>query len=283
VKEKNKQRRLSAKLAGRRSPLRQALTVLAGIGLLATGSFLLIGQPFLAAPATPTPWRFSDVDNSEAQYQELVNYVESADRPRRLLQVDLARHRKVSQYTDIDSSPAGYGKNACGPVAAAAALGGEDWTPLVGKIVKAAGRNYGPHTGIQPTRYLAALRQVFGAEHVTAVDGGSLGDLYQALEAGHVVIVDIKVNDRWKVPSAQKPNYAHFARVLGIDLDRREIYIENTLRGKAYWSIALADFMNAWLLPETSASIILDPKNAEAVTRWLVVVDGALIPAESAR
>lgn len=264
-----------------RSPRLRALTILASV--IAAGSVALIAQPFPSAPVMPASYAFSDTDDPDTQVRELLDYVESAGRPRRLVQVALEMHRKVSQYTDIDSSPSRFGKNACGPVAAAAALGGDDWTPLVGEIVRAAGRSYGPYTGIQPTKYLAALQQVFGSENVQSIDRGTLGALYRALDAGNVVIIDIKVHDGRKVPSAQKPNYAHFARVLGIDVDRKEIYIENTLRGGAYWIVPLADFVRTWLLPETSSSIILDPKNAEAVTRWAAVVDKSLVPSADSK
>ena len=245
--------------------------------MIAIGAIALRVQLSVA----PTAWTFSDTDNPVVEYRELVSYIESTGRPRRLVQVDLETQRKVSQYTDIDSSPSGFGKNACGLVAAAAALGGEDWKPLVSKIAQAAGKDYTARAGIQPLKYVAALQQVFGTEHVSAIDRGSLGELYQELDAGQIVIVDIKVDDNRKVPSAQPPNYAHFARVLGMDIDAREIYIENTLSGKAYWTVSLDTFVNAWRLPETSSSIILDRKNAEDVTRWAVVIDGTLIPADN--
>lgn len=80
------------------------------------------------------------------------------------------------------------------------------------------------------------------------------------------------------VETDDRPHYAHFARVLGLDTDKEEIYIENTLRGGSYWTIPVDYFLAVWNRPETSASIILDSKNAENVTRWAVVIDGALVP-----
>ena len=151
--------------------------------------------------------------------------------PRRVVQVDLAQHPIISQFTDINSSASGYGKNACALVAAAAALGGKDWTPLVDRIARAAGKNYDRNTGIQPSKYVAALQTVFGTDKVRANDNSTLGILYQQLEAGQVVIVDIKVNADRQTPSVRQPNFAHFARVLGLDLDRQEKYLENTLAG----------------------------------------------------
>ena len=257
---------------------RHRLSVVLGAVIIAVGMMAGARQPDRLNSPAAMPRSFSHIDDFETQVGELVDAVNAQGLPRRTTQVDLDTHRKVSQYTDIDSSPAGYGKNACGLVAAAAALGGSDWVALADAIAQAAGDDYRPQTGIQPSRYLAALRQVFGARDVWALRDGSLGELYTALEAGHVVIVDIKVNANARAPSARPPNYAHFARVLGMDLDRREVYVENTLRGEAYWTIRLGDFWEAWKHPETSATLILDRRRAEDVTRWAVVVSGAWIP-----
>lgn len=255
-------------------------SVLAGLTLGALGFNTL---PILTATflSSSVPQTFSDTDDAEIQFAELAAYVEAYGRPRRITQVDLERHPKISQYTDIDSSPAGFGKNACGLVAAAAALGGEEWVALVGRIAEAAGQNYDRHTGIQPSRYVAALQEVFGDENVAGMERASLGELYRELDTGNIVIVDIKVHANTRVPSASRPNYAHFARVLGLDVDQKEIYIENTLRGGPYWTLSLDDFLATWDQPETTASIILDPRNAEDVTRWAVVVNGALAQAQA--
>jgi len=191
----------------------------------------------------------------------------------RVVQVVLDEHPKISQYTDIDSSDEGLGKNACGFVAAAAALGGEDWTPLVSELAAAAGTDYNPDTGIQPSKYVAALQKVFGAESVEVKNSSSLSELYQQLAAGNIVIVDLKVNANLEVPSATPPTYAHFARVLGIDMTQQEVYIENTIDGAPYWTVSFATFDQAWQSPEVSSTMIPDPQHAEAVTRWMVVLN----------
>ncbi len=191
----------------------------------------------------------------------------------RVVQVVLDEHPKISQYTDIDSSDEGLGKNACGFVAAAAALGGEDWTALVSELAAAAGTDYHPDTGIQPSKYVTALQKVFGAESVEVKNSSSLSELYQQLAAGNIVIVDLKVNANFEVPSTTPPTYAHFARVLGIDLTQQEVYIENTIDGDPYWIVSFATFDQAWQSPEVSSTRIPDPQHAEAVTRWMVVIN----------
>jgi hypothetical protein len=194
----------------------------------------------------------------------------------RILQVTLSEHGKISQYAHIDSSANGYGKNACGLVAAAAAVDAKEWTDVVDLIAHAAGATYSPHKGIQPSHYVSALKKVYGANNVRELNETSLEQLYVELLKGNRVIVDFKVNSRTQVPSAKNPNYAHFARVLGIDMDKQEIYFENTLRGAPFWTVSFEEFDRAWEYPETTASEIPDWRNAEDVTQWAVVLDAGL-------
>jgi len=214
-------------------------------------------------------------NNFESQLHDVNEYVALKHAPPRVLVVDLEKHDKISQFSDIDSSPKGYGKNACALIAAAAALGGKDWSPLVKQIAEAAGDDYSHDTGIQPSKYVTALQKVFGAESVVETNDSTLRALYQQLAEGKVVIVDLKVSASTARPSVKAPNFAHFARVLGMDLERGEIYLENTLSGKAYWTLALDEFMDVWEEPETDVSMIPDPANAERVTRWMVILDDA--------
>ncbi len=195
----------------------------------------------------------------------------------RVVQVALESHPKISQYTHIDSTTKGYGKNACGLVAAAAAVGGEDWVQVVDLIAAKAGTDYHKNSGIQPSNYVDALADMFGIENVEVIQNGTLQELYDQLNEGHIVIVDIKVNANTNTPLAKAPNYAHFARVLGMDMEKELIYIENTLRGSIYWTVSFDEFLKAWDEPETTSSLIPDPRNAEAVTNWAVVLNKELL------
>jgi hypothetical protein len=255
----------------------QSKTILFNLLLLLVVTVYVPGaanaQIVLYPSTTPT---FTSTDDSIIQQQELVVYVTANKLSSRIVQVELPKYPKISQYTDIDSSARGFGPDACGLVAAAAAMGGADWVPLVGVIAKAAGKNYDQNTGIQPSKYVAALQKVFGTENVTATNASTLGELYQELQAGKIVIVDIKINTTRVFPSGDRPSYAHFARVLGMDVATQEIYIENTLQGGSYWTVSLEDFVQAWEQPETSASIVRDREHAEAVTRWAVILNPKL-------
>lgn len=198
----------------------------------------------------------------------------------RIVQVVLSEHAKISQFDDIDSSPTGYGKNACGLVAVAAAVGGETWTSYLPMLAYAAGSSYGQASGIQPTPLTNALQKVFGVTNVTAYNNGTLEAMYNELQEGNIVIVDLKVNSLTSVPSSQAPNFAHFARVLGMDMGREEIYLENTLRGGAYWTVSFKNFAAVWQRPETSVSEI-PIAQPEDVTNWYVVLDRSLLNANA--
>jgi len=249
-----------------------------GLGSFSTTNSSMASSAIGNATLPHLDWIFTNTDNALIQQRELIDYVGAYQLPRRVVQVDLAQHPKISQFTGINSSASGYGRNACALVAAAAALGGKDWTRLVDRIAEAAGKDYGRNTGIQPSKYTAALQEVFSVDRVSARDNGTLGDVYRELEAGQVVIVDIKVNANRRTPSVKRPNYAHFARVLGLDLDRQEIYLENTLAGDPHWTTSLDDFVAVWLRPETTVSNILAPREAEEVTRWMVGISNTTPP-----
>jgi hypothetical protein len=190
------------------------------------------------------------------------------------MQVSPFTHPKVSQYlADITGR---YGFNACGLVAAAGALGGDDWISLVDEIATYSGDAYNVRTGIQPSPYANALRHTFGADSVLERNEWTLCDLYRALLDKTVVIIDIQVgslqNQRPEMPTTEPPDYAHFARVLGIELDRQVIYVENTLAGEStYWELSLEAFWQVWQYPETQVSI--RAPNPENVTRWAVVIE----------
>jgi hypothetical protein len=204
---------------------------------------------------------------------EWLAHVRGNDLPPAAMQVDLEAHAKVSQYLPEITSV--YGFNACGLVAAAAALGGAGWLPLAAEIRTASGDAYGPKSGIQPSPYANALQQVFGTEAVTEENEWTFCAMHQALHENAVIIVDIQVgsrlNERREQPTTQAPDYAHFARVLGVDLEAEMIYVENTLGGQAvFWPLPLLEFWEVWKHPETAVSV--RAPNPEDVTRWAVII-----------
>ena len=235
--------------------------------------------PLTLAP-TPAPWLapgltsfvFSRVDDYETQYAELLTYIGMQRLPHSVAPASLANHAKVSQYSpDITRK---YGLNACGLVAAADSY--ENSPEVLGWIRQAAAEAYANDAGIQPMPYTKALQAVFSRDDVRSEDQWMLGEMYPVLSSNNIVIVDIKVKQGAEEPSVGRPNYSHFARVLGMDLDNERIYLENTLRGGPYWDISLREFWETWKYPETTVSF--RPRGAEAVTRWAVIIRRGAVP-----
>ena len=225
-----------------------------------------IPKPAPGPTVGPTTFVFSRADDYDIQYKELLAYANLHQLPHRVLQTSLADHAKVSQYSqDVVGR---YGFDACGLVAAADSYGNS--LEVMGWIRQAAAEAYGNLTGIQPTPYTKALKAEFGVDNVQAEGEWILGEMYQAMSNGDIVIADIKVKQPDEVPSAGGPNYSHFAKILGLDLDGERIYLENTLKGGPYWDISLREFWETWKYPETTVSI--KRAGAEAVTRWAVIV-----------
>jgi hypothetical protein len=220
----------------------------------------------------PTPLLFSRVDDYETQYTELLTYIGMQQLPRSVAPASLANHAKVSQYSpDITRK---YGLNACGLVAAADSY--ENSSEVMGWIRQAAAEAYANDAGIQPIPYTKALQAVFSQDDVRSEDQWMLGEMYPVLSSNDIVIVDIKVKQGAEIPSADRPNDSHFARVLGMDLDNERIYLENTLKGGPYWDISLREFWETWKYPETTVS--LKSRGAEAVTRWAVTIRQGAVP-----
>ncbi len=107
--------------------------------------------------------------------------------------------------------------------------------------------------------------------------------MYEVLLKENVVIVDIQVgrydNPTPEAPTTIHPNYAHFARVLGMDLDSQQIYIENTLNPHdlVYWTISLSSFWEVWKFPERDVDLKSTGFDAFA-NRWAVIIQNGSQP-----
>jgi hypothetical protein len=179
--------------------------------------------------------------------------------------VDLNTHRGINQY-DQDIVDA-FGWNTCGLAAAAS-----DSVTVADLAEDTGWDDYNWDYGIQPTPYTAGLSNAYGSENVHAEDSASLGDIYDSLDQGNTVIVDIRIGYDENLGYQPSPDgdIAHFARVLGVDWNAGEVYIESTLPGDPYWTMSFDEFNSAWTYPETSV-----PKpapGAEAVNRWMVSI-----------
>ncbi len=225
-----------------------------------------------------------------AEVAQLTEYVRANRLPAQVSQVDLNSYQAISQYSPALVSQ--YGYNSCGLVAVtqwtltSSGQGNKPASLTQLSSLMAAVRYhainadgspaYRPMTGIQPTE-LARAVQAAGYK-AAAYDRLSLVDLYQALANGKIVVVDLLVQGGSEIPSDNPPTYSHFARVLGIDLIRQVIYIENTLNPAqgSYWTLSLPAFLSAWQFPETQATFQpsrVDPSVVEEnVTQWALVI-----------
>ena len=99
--------------------------------------------------------------------------------------------------------------------------------------------------------------------------------MFGSLNAGKVVIVDIQVGayaTSGETPTTEHDNFAHFARVLGIDWQSEQIYIENTLSGAASWTVSLATFGDVWQYPEINVSPQPKDITPEGVNQWALTI-----------
>lgn len=135
---------------------------------------------------------------------------------------------------------------------------------------------------IQPSLLAKAVGSVLGPDKVSEQNEWTVEEMYDALIESKIVIVDILVGSGkqddptlQEFPTTQSPNYAHFARVLGIDPVGNTIYLENTLalQSGEYWEVSKASFQQIWESPEVNATSGPKEEDREPVTRWAMTID----------
>ena len=189
-------------------------------------------------------------------------------------QVDLHAYKSVKQTS----------YNNCGPWACAgggpAMTSGSNGMSLLfqleqaGKQITGRENLWGPYSGgIQPSELMETAASVYGSANVTAMQNATFADIYENLLRGHIVVVDIMATGSGvSTISGEGGSYAHFARVLGIDLDKSEIYLDNTSENdKSYWTVSEGNWLIASTNPEKSVARPAD--NAETVNQWLLIID----------
>ena len=203
-------------------------------------------------------------DPASAEGEEQVEWEEMHRRATeplgRYLQVNLDLYQAKYQYADEYKEVIGY--NGCGLLAPD--VSAEKTQELIDKAHDAG---YDDAAGIQPSNLVELYQDVFGIENVEVYKNLTMAGLYRLLESGYQVIVDIMVNASG--PGIED-SVAHFARVIGIDMDEEKVYVANTLGG-ATWEISFELFENIWTDPENRASS--KPSDApETVNHWAVAI-----------
>jgi RHS repeat-associated protein len=244
-------------------------------------------HPIVTPPPanTPTPTSTPTPRNSESfqeQYDDLKSYFGSLppNTSDPFIQVDLGTYYNVKQNTEIIQSK--YGWVACGLVAAAAAMTTNDseMLDLLNRIFEAAGTGYDLSTGMQPTPYADALSKVFGNGNVQAHNNWTLTEMYMELQNKKIVIIDATFkngNDSRPMEATTEKGmpgvYSHFARVLGMGVNEKTIYIDNTMNGAKYLRLDLSVFFEIWKNPEDRAYKQPVGGVESNANRWAVVLN----------
>jgi len=215
-----------------------------------------------------SPLKYSDPTGHYVCWGEDCSYRMAPIHESAVLQVDLS-YSPIKQFDHFAKGEKGI--MAC---AIAAGIGaGSSWEDMA----KAAIDNgYDPKYGMQPSQAAKAYAERYGANNVSSYKTYTLSEMYYALKAGKVVIVDMLVDANTYQPSLDN-SVSHFARIIGIDWNRQVVYIENTLPGVNYWTLTFAQFVEVWYNPEKNAKIVPTGFNkdlyAEAVDYWAVVIN----------
>lgn len=178
--------------------------------------------------------------------------------------VSLETYKPMYQYDPTIVEKDGY--NACGIVAGCAAGASYD------EVSQAANSNgYEDEFGMQPSQAAATYQAVYGKNNVYVTSQWTIEGVYEALEAGKVVIVDILVsydNGSYK-PSSNGNTVAHFAQVIGVNWETGEVYVGNSLGG-TYWTLTFDQFYDVWFNPEKEAKY--EAPNSEKTDYWGVAI-----------
>lgn len=180
--------------------------------------------------------------------------------------IDLYSYRSIHQ----DRS------NNCGPWAASS--GNSTVTRIVEQeaIDLLDGRDpFGDNAGgIQPSILSQSINNAFGTNTAREINGASLNDIYLSLLSKKTVVVDILATGAGPDYSTSNPNnFAHFAEVIGVDLDRGELYLDNSLMdGGDYWTITEKQFALLSEDPEHRANM-QSSGQLDQVNQWILIVD----------
>jgi RHS repeat-associated protein len=173
--------------------------------------------------------------------------------------------------------------NSCGPQAV-----GVDSNYIVNEIKKIIIKmlNYDPFGpgagGVQPSVLENATKTYYGADRVYSKENAGLEDIYEEIRTGNQVITDFGVykdSSGYEHPAADRPSdTAHFARVLGVDLDKNTIYLTNSISPNfdnitypPYLSVSGEDYTASTSDPENKAphgKFSADPP----IYQWVLII-----------
>jgi RHS repeat-associated protein len=123
--------------------------------------------------------------------------------------------------------------------------------------------------GLQPSELAGFATEYFSGNAVRAGNGAELLDLYLAVFFDNTAVVDIGIikGEPAKLQEGEV-QYAHFARVIAVNMTDGTITLANTIDGGT-WNIGWDYYYNASSDPEGRGR----SPNAEYVNQWLMIIN----------
>jgi RHS repeat-associated protein len=177
------------------------------------------------------------------------------------------------------------GKMICG-IVAPNGINGKTWNDIGQVALKNGFTN---DKGLQPSQEANTLKEVFGAKNVVVHNNWSPEGVYDALASNHAVIIDMLIKghgggnllERTFNPliytpasSGESDTESHFARVIGMDWNKQQVYIQNTLPGNETWVLKVDELEKSWYNPEKefTGNSALSNNEKESVGYWGVAI-----------
>jgi RHS repeat-associated protein len=162
--------------------------------------------------------------------------------------------------------------NDCGPWAASRE-GKNKYQELYGNFPEE--RYMASGGGIQPSELEKAARSTFGNDNVSVTPEIALFDLYLEVYFDKTAVTDIVINKSSGSPGNQQTlsGYAHFARVVSVDLTNESITLVNSLyEGTGgTWNLSWNEYKNASNNPER-----LTTRPYEKVNQWWLILSNEM-------
>jgi RHS repeat-associated protein len=162
--------------------------------------------------------------------------------------------------------------NDCGPWAASRE-GKNKYQELYGYFPEE--RYMASGGGIQPSELEKAVRSTFGNDNVSVTPEIALFDLYLEVYFDKTAVTDIVINESSGSPGNQQTvsGYAHFARVVSVDLTNESITLVNSLHEGTggTWNLSWNEYKNASNNPERFTT-----PPYEGVNQWWLIISNEM-------
>jgi hypothetical protein len=124
--------------------------------------------------------------------------------------------------------------------------------------------------GLQPSELDKFASDYFGASNVSTNENWELSDLYRLVYFNHTAVVDIGIlnGNPAIADKTSGVDYAHFARIVSVNMTDGTITLADTIHGGTWNPIPWDKYINASSNPEVRGR----SPNAENVNQWLMII-----------